>query len=95
MAIWIVTSICILLITITALVKVKAFFGKVFVIILGLAGLAGSYLAHDRYESLMTTLVSAITPETPAAPTPTLRRNPIRRIALRLTSRPKDVSSIL
>jgi len=55
MIIWIVTSICILLITITALVKVKAFFGKVFLIILGMVGLIGSFLAHDRYEALMAT----------------------------------------
>ena len=66
MIIWIVTSICILLVTITALVKVKAFFGKVFLIILGLVGLIGAFLAHDQYQALEATAM--VTP--PPTPHP-------------------------
>ncbi len=67
MIIWIVTSICILLVTITALVKVKAFFGKVFLIILGLVALIGAFLAHDQYDALMATAAVASPPA--ASPT--------------------------
>jgi hypothetical protein len=67
MTIWIVTSICILLISITALVKVKAFFGKVFLIILGLVALIGAFLAHDQYEALQATSAVAARPTSAAS----------------------------
>ena len=70
MVIWIVTSICILLVTITALVKVKAFFGKVFLIILGLLGLIGAFLAHDQYDALMATSAITAPPIAKAAASP-------------------------